>query len=132
MPKKEADTRKIVQGVQLGRGRGMQTYQPGQEDALEAALTPGEYATLKAAGALEGDWEPAGTPQVMADSKAVRESDVSQKELEAKAKQLDADRAKVAEASVKQREEDAKAAEKEHAAAAKGTPATGGTGHAHK
>lgn len=70
---REKDTRRIVSGVQRYQDGTVKTYVAGQEDALEAVMTAGEYARLKAAGAIEGDWQPTGKPAtVMAGSKAHR------------------------------------------------------------
>lgn len=60
MPK---DTRRIVSGVTLPLDP--QTYVEGDEDALEAAMTPQQCAYLAAKGVIAGDWHPTGTPRTM-------------------------------------------------------------------
>lgn len=60
MPK---DNRKIVQGVQFFKDGTLNTYADGQEDDLEAVMTPEQCERLKARGCLMGDWSPTGKEQ---------------------------------------------------------------------
>jgi multidrug resistance efflux pump len=120
MPK-EKDNRRIVQGVQLpevdlnAKGGGMiqKTYTSGQEDELEAQLSPSQVEYLKAQGAIEGDWTPG------------REDDDSGPvlaDLDRRMEQLSAQRGRIEQAQkrqaeqrkqqAKQREQQAKEAEK--------------------
>lgn len=58
MPK---DTRRIITGIQLPEGSTLRTFATGEEDALEALLTPSQVHHLKEVGAIAGDWEPKAT-----------------------------------------------------------------------
>jgi hypothetical protein len=116
----EKDNRKIVRGVQAPEsddgivGTTLRTYHPGDEDALEAVLTAGQYAHLKAEGAIEGDWKPAGTPpQPMPGSRADRASHTDEKRALESAKRLDDLAKKRAEARMKDDETAERATERE-------------------
>lgn len=122
MPKREKDTRKIVSGVQRYENGGLVTYTAGMEDELEANLSPGECADLKARGAIEGDWSPEGEPPpLMPGSRFDRQINEDFDKRAKRAAQVDREREKLADEAEKAKAERAKAADAEKADA--GTPA---------
>lgn len=131
MPKREKDTRKIVSAAQLVRDGQLLTFAPGKEDELEEAMTAGEHATLLAAGAIEGDWAPAGEPPApMPGSRADRAANLDEDKLKAHAKKLDALAQKKAEARMKADDGAEARAAKDEKDYRKGMTAAGTGGHA--
>lgn len=69
---RQKDTRRILSAVQIPTNhvRNLQTggmvatsfdtFKEGDEDGLEAVMTPKQYERLKKLGAIDGDWEPKG------------------------------------------------------------------------
>lgn len=120
MPR-EKDTRKILSGVQRYEKKGLRTYTAGMEDDLEAVMSPGEYADLKARGAIEGDWSPEGDPPaLMRGSAADRDIDADADKRRKKESAIDKERAEEAKAKEKAKAERAKELDAEKADA--GTP----------
>jgi hypothetical protein len=115
MPRhREKDTRRIVSGVHLYEGRNVLTFVAGQEEALEAKLTPGTRAHLLAEGAIEGDWDADAAPPAPAPrSKARAEAGTDADRLEEVAKFHDDLRKEAAEKRLAAKQEAAAAAEGE-------------------